>query len=471
MVKKIFIAFSVLVLVVAVVLVGGVFWIKHQVTSRLDAATLVRQIEASNNCRVHIGAVTVSLFSQPARLELSDLRLLPRDEAANSAVPLAERDAPPELETTGIVCGQASLASDLRSLWRGRVDAESIGLRQVLARTVISRDGTSSLNAFFDEPPEPAPTASARFDRGNIRLSGGGQTLVATTQPGDLERFNAEEIQLPATLESFTLEEGVLECFLEKTGGIISAHDLEIALTDLDIDAANLAEHNSAKLSVSAQIAVEDGTREHRYANLIVRTDGDIVPFEPATGYLNPNMAYVITVAQGSFIEEIPLLKDLGGDLKKLAEIGVKLEQLGERHELQADSQVHLRIYDGRLGLAEPLLLPFSHFALTLKEGSWIETAENTHQFDGHLLASREMSAEAVAGMEAFVRDTAGDSMADIARGILIDPILVDGRISLDFASSGELADPKVKIVTPLSDIGDVLKKVGGQLLKGLFGN
>ena len=203
-------------------------------------------------------------------------------------------------------------------------------------------------------------------------------------------------------------------------------------------------------------------------------------PFEPSTGHLNPDMVYDLTLHQGSAIDSWPVIDQLAGSVKELKDAGVELKEILGRAELQRDTSLKLRIYDGRIGLAEALALGFAPYSLTLNEESWVRTADNSHEFKGTLTASEELTATAVDRMEEVVKDKAGDSLAEIARELLVEPLLKDGRVSLEFRSTGSLSKPKVRIENPLKDLGDILEEAGknlfkkggavDSLLKGLFG-
>src|SRR3569623_398313 len=86
--KWIVLSLSVLLLVGGV---GGGLALKSWLGTVLTRESLVRQLESQWNCRADVTALTVSLWSSPARVEITNLNLAPRDAEADAETPLAAR--------------------------------------------------------------------------------------------------------------------------------------------------------------------------------------------------------------------------------------------------------------------------------------------------------------------------------------------------------------------------------------------
>lgn len=457
--------------------------------SRLTPDALVAAIESSNDCRAHITAVRPSLFSDPVKLTLREVLFLPRDDQAGSGIPLEDRAAP-VFGQTGIRCDEAVIEVGLRDLLKGRLEVTAARLVRPVVRTVIDRDGRSSVNDLFEEAPEVAvrvgdavPEPSAW---GRAPVLEADQSFVAGERDGEdeeaeLDRFHASDLPLPASLERAVVEDGRIDCFLENPRAFLRFLDIQGELRDVDIDPDDLAGHNRAFLGLATTLTV-DGPVETapRFVELKLRTAGEVTPFEPVTGYLDPNMVYDVVLENGSWVQALPLLEQLGGAAEPLREIGLEMDRLFGKSELQGDVSVKVGFFEKKVRLAEAAVFAFDAFDLELEKGSWVETGNSTHSFEGRLTASKEVTEESVAGVSNWVAENTTEKLAEFAREAVIEPLLDEGRIALAFKSTGRLGAPDLEIENKVRDFGDVLKEAGkkllkdggiGDLLKGLFGN
>jgi|GEM_PF-3288376 len=471
--KKLFLVLGVLVVLAACAMVG----LKLYVTSRFSAERLVERIEAARNCRVHIGSTSVALFQKPACLILEDVIILERDVEAENATPLGQRTRP-DLEKTGISCPRALLEIQLTDLIGSRLNVDSIILQEAVVRTVVSKSGDSSLNLLFEEIGQETAGVESRVTElwASASVLGEGEHFVKTVDGREkvsLERFNAQDIPIPARLDRVAIEEGRFECLLEKTGAVLRLEEFSLTVSGIDIDPGDLANHNSAHLKLDTRLTVEsEGTQ---YVDLGLATDGVVTPFEVATGYLNPQMIYTFYLKEGSWVEGLPMMRKLGEAMDEVGNIGNTVRRLGERQVLEKEVAVKIAFFDGRASLSEAVSLAFQDFAFTLQQNSWIQTSEGRHEFRANLLASVEVTLEVLEGVDALLKKQAGEGIAQLARGIILEPMLVEGKLSLDFKSKGKFSKPKIRIENPLVDFGSALekavKKEGlGGLLKGLFG-
>ena len=203
------------------------------------------------------------------------------------------------------------------------------------------------------------------------------------------------------------------------------------------------------------------------------------MPFDPEDGYLNPDTVYEFAIKQGSTVDVLPMIDELTKNLGLLEGAGVDLGRLKLRGSLKRDVPVRLRFFDSKILAAEEVALVFQEYSLTMDEGSWLRTADSTHTFDGGLVGSEGLTEDVVESIDKYVGKQAGDSVASIAKGLIVDPMLVDGKLTLNYHSEGKLGRPRVRGETPVKSLEEALKAAvenGGiqDLLKGfadkLFG-
>jgi hypothetical protein len=473
--------------------------------SRFSAAGLEQELESRYRCQVSLGEVDLALFRRSPRLVVSGVQIAPLGAAPAAA---AAETPPPPLPATGLRAREVELTATFRSLLAGEIEVVDVILRDVVAETVVSAKGVSSLNLLFDErdgddvgraDPAPgvergagaapgragnavvfvaAPSADSPADKDAAGGTGGGDQ--DDLEPGG---FHASSIDLPRSLRRVHIENGTVVAYLSKPKAYLTLAQIDTEAREIAFDPDDLARRNRAVVDFHARLTVDGADRSVRFADFGLAMDADLAPFDPATGFLNPGQVYPLVLGKGSSIEALPMLEQLSGSLATLERAGVKLERLKLRADLATDSPLHLRLGNRKVELAGDSVLPFSDYTLTLDSESWLRPSDSTHAFAGNLLASEALSREALDSLQAVVSEqvgsvageSLGERVASLAREILVEPLLDDGKVSLDFRSSGKISDPKVKVENKLRDLKDAAKdalKRGalGDLLNGLLG-
>lgn len=450
------------------VLCVAFFGLNFYLESRLKPDVLVALIESEKNCRVDIGDCDVSILHQPAHVIMKGVTFVPRDTFAADAVPLSGRP-PIETGTTAIICPEVVLKVRLWDLLVRKLQVNELELREPEVRFSLLRGGGNSLKPLF---------ASLKEKEGKIKPANGGAKVKdpvssagksspedeVSKEPLEKKRFHVSELPLQSTLQLAHLNGGVLKMLVEKSGAVIEVKIHELAFSDIDVNPYDLDAGNAAVMRLDCTIAVDDPQENLRFTEMHVGINGGITPFDAGSGYLNPDMKYDVVFRNGSYVQSVPLMEKLGNSMDELKEIGLKLEELGQKEVLQADQQARVGYRDQRLRLLSELVLPFDNYQLTLQKHSWLETADSEHEFRGNMLISKALTAKALDGVEEYVRGRVGDNVADVARK-LVDPIVEENQISLNFRSKGALGKPKIKIDNPLKGIKDSLKEKGKQLL------
>ena len=448
------------------VLCAVIFGINLYLESRLKPEVLVALIESEKNCRVDISDCNVSILHQPAHVIMKGVTFLPRDSFAENATPLSERP-PIEIGTTYIRCPEVVLKVRLWDLLARRLQVNELDLRESDVGFTILRGGGNSLKPLFASLKKKADGIDgikADSDKNGKGDKPNGTPDVAASEPLEKKPFHVSELPLQSTLKLAHLHGGVLKMMIEKSGAVIEVKIHQLAFSDINVNPYDLETGNTAVMNLDCTVAVDDPGQNLRFAEMHVGISGGITPFDATTGQLNPDMKYDVIFHQGSYVQSMPLMEKLGNSTDELQKIGLKLEELGQKEVLREDRQARVGYRDKRIRLLEELVLPFDNYQLTLAKQSWLETGDSEHEFRGNMLIARELTAKALDGVEEYVRSRVGDNVADVARK-LVDPILEENQISLDFRSKGALGKPSIKIDNPLSDIKDGLKEKGKQLL------
>ncbi|MGK0189842.1 MAG: hypothetical protein ACI9R3_005660 [Verrucomicrobiales bacterium] len=468
--KKLRQLFIWLILIPLLVLGVVFFGLNFYIESRLKPDVLVALIEAEKNCRVDIGDCDVSILHQPAHVIMKNVTFAPRDSFAEDAIPLGQR---PAIETgsTAIICPEVVLKVRLWDLLVRKLQVNELELREPEVRFSLLRGGGNSLKPLFaslKKKKNDSGNGDAKNGNGNVNDPAQGdpnsQINDEPTEPLEKKRFHVSELPLQSTLQLAHLNGGVLKMLVEKSGALIEVKIHRLAFSDIDVNPYDLDAGNAAVMDLDCTVAIDDPQKNLRFTEMHVGINGGITPFEAASGYLNPDMKYDVVFRQGSYVQSVPLMEKLGNSMDELKDIGLRLEELGQKEVLQADQNARVGYRDKRIRLLSELVLPFDNYQLTLQKQSWLETADSQHEFRGNMLISRELTTKALDGVEVYVRERVGDNVADVARK-LVDPIVEENQISLNFRSKGALGKPDIKIDNPLKGIKDSLKEKGKQLL------
>ncbi|MCB1098750.1 MAG: hypothetical protein KDN22_24470 [Verrucomicrobiae bacterium] len=465
-----------LVLVPLLLLGAAFFGLNYYLESRLKPEVLVALIESEKNCRVDISDCDVSILHQPAHVIMKGVTFLPRDSFAENATQLSERP-PIEIGTTYIRCPEVILKVRLWDLLVRRLQVNELDLREPEVAFSLLRGGGNSLKPLFASLKKKSTSVDGikmgeDKDKGKDDKLGGEVVVADGASKEELEKkpFHVSELPLQSTLRLAHLNGGVLKMLVEKSGVVIEVKIHDLSFSDIDVNPYDLEAGNTAVMNLDCTVAVDEPEQNLRYAEMHVGISGGITPFDAATGHLNPDMKYDVIFRQGSYVQSMPLMEKLGNSMDELQKIGLKLEELGQKEVLREDRQARVGYRDKRIRLLNELVLPFDNYQLTLEKQSWLETGDSEHEFRGNMLIAKELTAKALDGVEEYVRSRVGDNVADVARK-LVDPIVEENQISLDFRSKGALGKPKIKIDNPLGDIKDGLKEKGKQLLNGTLQN
>lgn len=456
-----------LVLIPLLVLGGALVGITAYIESCITPESVVALIEGEKNCRVEVMSCHVSILDQPASITLKGVTFTPRDAFADNATPLANR---PKVDpgTTAILCPSVVLKVRLWDLLVRKLQVNELELQEPEVRFSIKPGGGNTLKPILAPLKKKMDTSGGadpapKTPKPKSGSGGSGDSGVPGAPPGK-KKFHVSQLPLQSTLKLAHLNGGTLKMFVEKSGAVIEVKVHDFSFSDINVNPYDLDSGNTATMHLDCTIAVDDPAENLRYTELHVGIDGGIIPFEPDTGFLNPDMKYDVVFKKGTYVQSVPFMEKLGNSVKELKEIGLKLDELGQKETLSEDQQARVGYRDDTIRLIDPLVLPFDNYQLTLSKYSWIQTAKSEHKFGGNVLISNELTTKALDEVERVVRGKIGGDVAAVARK-LVDPILTENQISLDFRSEGSLGKPKLKIDNPISSIKDALREQGKSLL------
>ncbi|MGI8602639.1 MAG: hypothetical protein ACR2OZ_06520 [Verrucomicrobiales bacterium] len=466
-----------LLLFVAAVAVFGWLAVKEITPERL-----VREIEASRNCRARIDGCKLALFASPARLDVTGVTLVPRDTEADNATAVATRP-PIELHATYFRFASATIEADLFDLiFRRRLTVRQFVVRNADVKCDLLPGGENTLKILFDSPgivggkPMRAPLVAAPIAAAAAAAQTVTDAAASAAENGEETKskraFNVRDFGIPSTVERVALENSRLRFRNRKSRAVTEFNGCNVSLTDIAINPSDLTAANRATLAISTKLFLDGRdkkTKENfRYADLIVEVRGEITPFELG-GNLNPDMALDAVLRRDSAVERLPVLQKLQKSVSKAQRAGLQLNDLAVRTTLLKDATLKLKLHDNRMELTHDVELPFQDYALALQAGSFIDAGEETHDFRATWTASQAMSDQALRGADEFL-STLGQDAAKELRAMFISPMVKNGLISLAFVSQGDLDDPKVTVENPITDFKDRLKAAGEGLLEGIQG-
>ncbi len=442
---------------ILLILLGGLFAGWLYLRSLLNEAFLVRQIEAALNARVEIRKLDIDLFSAISSIELEGVRLGARDAVANKGTPLADR-AP--MATPLIAAESVELELSFLPLLSRRFEIKRFVIDRPEIKLVHYPSGANNLSGLFGPPQivegQPNPALKKTPEP------------PAAEEPG--EPFSVKNLPVSAGLERVGIENGVVHVSIPAAGHRILVENLNVSLTDFDVDPADLAQHNRALLAFHANTRVF-GTSGKEAGLLLLRSEGHLQLFDPNTGQVNPDLVYALRMLRGSYISDLTVMEQLSGRLPLLASAGIALKGVGERAELTQDVDLRVRYRAGQVTLLSDVNFPTVNYDLTLKQSSWLLISATAHQFQGRILASEAESARAIQSVDGVIARNLKDEDPVRYRKLLLGELLLNDRIVLDFISTGPLAQPQVYLKTQIPSLTDILKDSAKTLLKNRIEN
>jgi hypothetical protein len=433
-------------------------------SSQLTPEALVRRIESQMNCRAEIATASGNLWSFPAKLELTGLKLGPRDADADSAKPLKERSAF-AIKETGLGVNHASLEVNVWALLTGSLDVRDILLEGVDFNSVKTAAGISTLQVMLEKPltvaGKPNPEHKEKAPAPPKEAKPAGESAPSTP-------FNVKDLPLVSSARSVKVSGFRIDYRSEKRKEVIRWDQGNLSLEDLSADPAHLDKRNHARVALSGRLQVL-GKRKVYHADLGLLAAGDFAPFDPVTGDL-AEIPLRVTIEKDSALEDVPALQKMGDKMRRWEKYGLKFAALPDNARVLEQTQVDFALHGDLVHVRSPLTLQLDNYKVDLEKGGWINATDNQCKLEIRLTASEPISRQAMTDFGKSLTDKFGDSVGGrltanaLAAFKTEGLILADGRVSVPMGLTGDIGRPKVDDrVQPI--LQDVLKDVLLQML------
>jgi hypothetical protein len=448
---------------------------------------LVKVTEERMNCRAHLDSSSLTLFSWPPTLRLNGIQIGPRDEHAGK--PLAGR--PPMTNVAVRVdMAYAELLSD--DILQRRITPNLIRFVGVEVWETLDPATGSSLEKLFMPPMPAGAIATAGGTPQAIPVeeapAGAQRTYEIPPPPGSTTAEPAPVAVQAAPrrperipLKEISLEQANFHITNNAVASRIQAdiRDLDLHLTEIDVDPDNLAQHNrihatlKTRVTVKGQAEVAGRMQPVQFADVTIRGEGKVVPLEPASLLWKPEATLAIVFDRGSVIGGHMTLGDAAGDkLDKLKENGIDLSGVRLGGQLVEDAVANVFYDREALFFKTPARIAMPDFEFTVKQDAWINTAK-----DAQYMPLRVVFGPAI--REPLIQGIAAKGLGDVVtRGII--SLISDerGNPYMDLVLTGSLSKPdvqheligKIEKLFRGSGVKELLKDENvGNLLKGLF--
>ena len=464
--------------------------VRHLAIGFLTPEYLVQEIESRLSCRAEVESLKVSLWGKTG-LELKGVRLGPIDEYVKKKTPLGERQP---MQNAEVSAELALIEVEVKDLLQRRISVNQLLLKDVSIKTKIDRDGRSSVEDLF----QPTVMAIADSDEVITGASSNESALIAAPQAepksgvvtvqvnessegdGNQGEFSANEMQVSAFADNVEIQNGQIVATMESGSSKVTLSNFQLKLSQIQIDPNDLLKHNHAAFSFSGDLSVEDTKANLKQISVSLSGDGEVQPFDPSSGIVDPRWVSNLTIKKGSGINTFPMIEKLKKQLSGVDTAGVDLDDLHIGGELTRDANTRIAGHAGKLELKKNLALPLPDTSFVFIAGSWLDSGANQHDLKGSVVASNELTAKLTKKVDDYLRKKTKNFYSKDLTNLVLQPAMRDGRIAFDFVSQGDLGDPKVDVLTPFGNLSDLLdqgketietlKDVGKSLLKGLFG-
>ncbi|MEO1857817.1 MAG: hypothetical protein ABGY95_10720 [Rubritalea sp.] len=394
---------------------------------------LVEEIEDSIDSRVQIGSFDVSLFSVPAKATLQDVILAERDNSAYRKVTYSERIP---LTEGVLMCKEVSFEVSLWDLLSRKISVEHFVLDGLHAKVKLHEDGTNSLDSFFKNAvEEDAPVEEP-------------------------QSFNArDKDEFVTHLKSISISNVSFDLTIEKTGVFIQGQDYSIELEDIKVDPSALELVNQAQLKLAGNLEVFDSaSKTLKYGEIGLRGNAETQLFDPSTGDLDPDVTLDLDISDSSYLTtKVPYIEKVWAFGKKLEKYGINFGTLPEKAGFGRSRKIAGRYKRGRVDVTQDLSIVIHDWEVAVNDKSWLNSASEQHEFFLDLSASQKSSQSLVGHIDRLLKNVPKEIRGGIAEEIK-SKWLVNDKLTLSLHSEGALSKPKVKTLTVLPNVDDLIK-------------
>jgi hypothetical protein len=471
-----------LVLLAVAAPLAGAYILRRYVNKEL----IVLETEKNINARVELNDVTLTIFAWPPSLRLSGVKIGPRDQYAGTPL-----EARPLMKNAPVHIEMAYAELVPKALLSGQFFPRVLRFVGVEVHERISPQEGSALENLFQPPPEKLAALQAEADvpraipvppSASVAVEPAPAPAVPPA-PAVSPEEEAESKAARIALQEISIEQGHFVISNEGTDSRFNADisDFSLVLTGIDIDPADIANHNTLHARLSAK-AVVDGAaqiggrmQQVQFASMKLHGEGDVNPVDPNTMLWAPAAVLNLVIDRGSSIGGHMTIGDAAGqELDKLMKYGVDLSAIRIGGVLAQDVNVSVLFRNESIRFLGDTLFALPDYEFTIKKESWMDFAN-----DQQGLLTRLSCGEAL--KEQIVRGVANRGLGETISRMVVGAFSDErGRVAFDLSITGSLSRPQVKpdIQNRLEGIlgGDIEDKAKGLInnfkeLKGLFKN
>ncbi len=448
--KFILIFFSLLVLAVF-----GIFTFIYYFLSNLDKNFVVKQIESKLNLRAEISDLKLNIFSLNPEIELIDFKISERDQFANKAIPVSERDP---LKYSILSVEKIKVHLNIQTILQKEFKIKEISFFKPKLDLVLFENGGNNLKNLFRKP---------RLIDGkeNPQLS-----EVEKKKEGSTEPFTAEELPIIIYLDSFKIENSFIQVFIAKNQNKIVLNPANFEIKDFKLNKNDLENENELFLKLDTNLFLKDSIGKDNLELKLI-SNGKINLFDKSTKLINPFFIYDLTILKTSYLTSLPALDVLSKRLPILNQIGLEIPFLSEKMELENDVNTKISYSSGVITFLKTVFFPLKKFDLAILEKSKLNIITNNHYFRGSSILSKEETTKSLSKVEAYISEKNKIPELNQLKDKLFSSFVENERIKLDFISEGLISSPKLTLENQIPDIKSMLKDIAISKVKDVIIN
>jgi hypothetical protein len=431
------------------VVAGGIWWVK----GRLSREAVVAQLEGMWDARVALGESELLMWRSPARLRLGKLDLWSRQAGLENEPPVVHLD-------------EVVLEVSLLDLLRRTLDVKSLHLVGLEVKEYVSPEGGSQLQAMLKKPGSVSVAGAVGVPASKVEVD-----RVAKVGKEKPAVFQAEQLGMTVRIHEARISNSrfFLHNRVNKTK--TRMENVNFALTAIDVDPGDLANHNEAAVELQMELTMEGRGKvggemqDVQFAKLLVRGQGKMQPFEVETQAWNPISEWEVTLGQGSVLAGYMTMGQASADGgKKMQEFGLDISDMPVGGELLEDAVVRMAMTQGRMTLLEDARFVMPEYEVRMAEGSWLDSAKDAQDQVIRLVCGEELERRMRAGMLA---NGLSEGMVDsLVKGLRDEKA---GRLAFDVRAVGQMTKPKITVAWDRA-LEQLFKNDGlPGLLKGLI--
>lgn len=415
---------------------GGGWWVKE----RLSREAVVAQLEAVWDARVELGASELLLWRSPARLRLEKLDMWSRQAGQEKEPPVVHLD-------------EVVLEVSLLDLLKRTLDVKTLHLVGLDVKEYVTPEGVSQLQTMMKKPVKVEVAAADAGESKAATEKEVAQLDTETTEKKAASKekpavFQAEQLGMTVRIHEARISDSRFYLHNRVSKTKTRMENVNFAVTAIDVDPADLANHNEAAFELRMDLTVQGRgkvggeMKDVQFAKLLVTGQGKVQPFDVETRAWNPVSDWEVILGKGSVLAGYMTMGQASADGgKKMEEFGLDISDLPVGGELLEDAVVRMAMTQGRMSLREDARFVMPEYEVRMAQGSWIDSANDTQDQVIRLVCGEELERRMRAGMLA---NGLPEKMVDsLVKGLRDEKA---GRLAFDVRATGQMTKPKITI-------------------------